>query len=463
MSETPHYVTCHCHSCKGNIEFDAVSAGETVSCLHCGLETTLCVPPTVLNKSTKPVNHDAPSAAPRDVHLEIKRGVSPLGIAALALGILSCLFCWIPLLGLLAVPLAFIGLLLAFAGIVIASINRKTGFCFPISGAIVCILSIFITCAVTGVISAVVKRGRRTNQESQSQSYDQGKKQSATQQTDWSRSLAVKQGNVKVIVSGVRTGPVRFKDALGNPQTTQEGFFQISLLVTNLSATKKVDFETWQGVANLQDNNQNKYKQVNIEAGWWSKDRVSIHLRKEHLDTIVFEIPVENINWLHLELPADNFGGSGMLRFEIPMNEISAARDEVKNAQADYHSFLADKPFLTNADYIRIEAEKDSELSQLRILEQREKAASRLYSDEQRKNILYRAPGEAKRRQATLDNLRAQHDLIRRQLASQSATVNQLKNQLNTIEQAATAVKYRKLEAAISRLARAEKLDEPPQ
>lgn len=47
-SAEPHFVTCRCQHCDGNIEFNAneLSQGETrqVNCPHCGLETNLFVP-----------------------------------------------------------------------------------------------------------------------------------------------------------------------------------------------------------------------------------------------------------------------------------------------------------------------------------------------------------------------------------------------------------------------------------
>jgi len=76
------------------------------------------------------------------------------------------------------------------------------------------------------------------------------------------------------------------------------------------------------GSANLTDNHGNNYKQTNITPSGQkspSSDEVSIYPQKEHHDLVVFEQPVENIQWLHPELPASNFGGSGMLRLEIPM------------------------------------------------------------------------------------------------------------------------------------------------
>src|ERR1035437_9752845 len=127
---------CSCNHCSGHIEFDPEHAGQMVACPHCGLETKLYVPKVPLNKPFQ------------NVSVEIKRGASPLGIASLVLGIVACVFCWIPFRGLFIIPISAIGFLLAIAGIVMAGVSKKTGFAFPISGLVVCVLSVFIAFAV---------------------------------------------------------------------------------------------------------------------------------------------------------------------------------------------------------------------------------------------------------------------------------------------------------------------------
>jgi hypothetical protein len=125
-----------------------------------------------------------------------------------------------------------------------------------------------------------------------------------------------------------------------------------------LSTTKKVDFTGWGGVelgvdgssASLTDNNQNNYRRI---ADGMAPDS-AIYPQQEASDTISFETPVENIRWLHLELPAKNFGGSGMLRFEFSIDKIKAAMAEVRKAQADYVSWVANDSYLTNVDYVKI-------------------------------------------------------------------------------------------------------------
>lgn len=119
---------CNCQFCNGHIAFPEEMAGQMSACPHCGLETKLFIP-----NVPKPLE----SSPPKSLSAEAKRGVSPLGIASLVLGIMACIFCWIPLVGLLVLPLALIGSLLAIAGLIMAGVSKKTGFAFPVSGLIV--------------------------------------------------------------------------------------------------------------------------------------------------------------------------------------------------------------------------------------------------------------------------------------------------------------------------------------
>jgi hypothetical protein len=324
----PYYVTCRCPHCNGGIEFDAseFQKGETrnAECPHCHLEIELFVPEIPSAEPSKP--------APQNVSVEFNRGFSPPGVAALVLGILSCLFCWIPLPGFLALSIGFIGLLLAIAGMVMAGINKKTGFGFPISGGIVCILSVFIALAAAGgfskAISSAMTRAKHTNQESQP-----AKPSGAIEQ--WSKSLSITQGDMKISVNEVHIGAVHGSDELGQPEATKDEVLTIDLAVANLSQTTTTDFQTWRGTAivigggyaNLTDNHGNSCKRIHItpsmKDGSPNLDAVSIAPLKEQHDIVVFELPAGNIQWLHLTLPAENFGGSGVLRFEIPASRIS--------------------------------------------------------------------------------------------------------------------------------------------
>ncbi len=51
-------------------------------------------------------------------------------------------------------------------------------------------------------------------------------------------------------------------------------------------------------------------------------DRESIYPGKAITDVLIFELPVENAEHLDLELPAENFGGTGMVRLRIPARMV---------------------------------------------------------------------------------------------------------------------------------------------
>lgn len=391
----PQFVKCVCQNCPGHIEFDDTRAGEFVTCPHCGLETRLYRPQTPLPSEGLPVSQSAPRPEPtkapeheksshepskqfyfykskdgekgpytdgqlrslwangritadtvyrsgdssewmllRDSRIlsagqstlaQVLTSLWPLGkvrfvgITALAFGIASCLSCWIPRLGLSTILLAVIGLLFAFAGMVMASRNKRTGFLFSISGSILCVVALFI-----GFTSGRFSR----NASSGPQLFG---KTLAGQ--EWSKSLSVTQENVLVVVVKADVGRVWYRDAVDRPQFTG-AYLTIGLGVANVSATKKVDFESWRGaefglgrgVVTLSDNYGNSYKRIDVTPAPNlldpARDTASLRPTERFYDPVVFEVPVQNAKWLHLELPAKNFGGRGMLRFEIPGSRI---------------------------------------------------------------------------------------------------------------------------------------------
>ena len=59
------FIKCNCNHCANHLEFDAVNAGEIITCPTCGMETTLYVPtaPPVL-KAEKPAPFPAAPTPP---------------------------------------------------------------------------------------------------------------------------------------------------------------------------------------------------------------------------------------------------------------------------------------------------------------------------------------------------------------------------------------------------------------
>lgn len=340
----------NCPHCKQSLEAPEELLGQALDCPSCNKR--IQVPKSQMRA--------APQAALQNVSVEIKRGANPLGIAALVMGILACLTCWIPIIGLLSIPLSLIGLLLAFIGLIMAAVSKKTGFAFPISGGLVCLVAIFIAISSTGgcakAVSEAAAKAERTNQSvvpsetpkpTPSKPSESKPSETAAAPVEapkpipppqpaeqWtSAENAVRQGDVQVRVTAVSVGKVALKDMFGDSKESQDDLLTITLQVSNLSSAKKLDFGTWRGgdfsfggdFASLIDDNDNTYKRINFGASSTpvgGVSRESIYPGKSITDVLVFEVPVDAAKWLRLKLPADNFKGEGMLRFEIPASMI---------------------------------------------------------------------------------------------------------------------------------------------
>ena len=78
--------------------------------------------------------------------------------------------------------------------------------------------------------------------------------------------------------------------------------------------------------ATLTDNFGNTYKPVRFDLGTQVSGQISaatsVYPGKEVEDLLVFEPPVDNVQFLRLQLPAAAFGGSGELRLQIPKGMI---------------------------------------------------------------------------------------------------------------------------------------------
>ena len=89
----------------------------------------------------------------RTHNIEIQRSSSPLGIASLVIGIIACLFAWIPYLGMIALPMGVIGIVLAVIGILISLFSPKTSSSYSIGGLITCIVALVVAYNVTATVN----------------------------------------------------------------------------------------------------------------------------------------------------------------------------------------------------------------------------------------------------------------------------------------------------------------------
>lgn len=143
----------------------------------------------------------------------------------------------------------------------------------------------------------------------------------------WEQTDTVTNGDVLIHIQSLGAGPVFVSNGEGLGVTPTANCFQIWVLVSNLSRTRLIQFTTWRAKqfsteadsATLTDNNGNIYANYQYDRPLYEEqDEATIYPGRSYADLITFQIPVENSKWLHLELPAGNFGGIGSVRFEIP-------------------------------------------------------------------------------------------------------------------------------------------------
>ena len=92
------------------------------------------------------------------------KGVNGLGLAALILGLIAALGCWIPLLNVISIILASLGILFGLLGFLIALVGRKSGVGLPVSGLIICLTAIFIAVGINTAISTAIQEANDSEQ-----------------------------------------------------------------------------------------------------------------------------------------------------------------------------------------------------------------------------------------------------------------------------------------------------------
>lgn len=282
----------------------------------------------------EPSSHRRPSAAAAVSNTIIvhqpSRAAHSLGISALVIGVLSFFVCWMPILG---IAVSSLGLLLGLGGLVLAVVRRGSGVGFALAGTGLSVLSLVICLVWTFVLSSAIKavddavaKVGRTNQREVSDS-----KPATKSEPVWAdaRKGAVRQGDLQIQVTQVTVGQVPLKTITGK-SSSKDNLLMVKLELLNTNPTKKVDYHTWSGkdisfdrdFATLKDNFDNTYKRISFGLGSYPVGAVerseSIYPNKSVTDVLVFEVPLDTIEYLRLELPAENFGGTGMLRFQIP-------------------------------------------------------------------------------------------------------------------------------------------------
>jgi hypothetical protein len=314
-----------------------------------------------------PIRQVQPPSAPPvqvvNVNVPAPRKGNPLAIAALVLGIIAALLCWIPWLGLFSIPVALLGLVLGLIGLALAVIGRRSGLAASIVGAGISLGSIALAVLITvraskaftdswektqkeqrAVAKAVDDRGHPVVAQPKTEPTEVGIPQpspiekgqdvpAAKSSEEWvTAPTPAKLGDVIVKVSTVKIDRVPLKGITGEGQS-QEPLLMVSLEISNTNPNRKIDYKSWAGeqisfgrdFASLKDNNGNSYKRISFgfsERVIGRSDSDSIYPEKALGDILVFEIPLKTAEALHLELPAPNVGEKGFFRIRIPASMI---------------------------------------------------------------------------------------------------------------------------------------------
>jgi len=293
------------------------------------------------------------------------KSVSGLGVAALVLGILAALTCWIPFIGILGTPLSLVGCVLGLLGLILALAVRKTGVGMPSAGLVTSGVALAIAVLTTGVAATAISEAAREIERSQLESLatnqealggapelkDSGgvkaktdtptpppagtgsAKEPPAATPQWaSARQAVRQGHMQIKIKKCAFGKVAVASVMDESES-KGSLLAITLDITNLSETKKVTYRTWRGgdfvikrdYATLTDSFGNSYQRITFGFSTKPKGAVaseSVYPAKTIQDVLVFEAPIEKAEHLRLELPAENVGGKGMFRLQIPKDMI---------------------------------------------------------------------------------------------------------------------------------------------
>jgi len=280
------------------------------------------------------------------------------GITSLVIGIFSFFICWIPIIGLLVSGL---GMLLGLGGLFAAALRRGSGMGFAIGGFVLSTASFVICLIWTQALGEGIREvGRlfdtmedkhkiidkkswpppapakkKNPQTDRAANKDNIPAPSHPQQLDWvdARQSAIQHGDLHVEVTRVYIGKIPIK-ALGDLTYSKDDLLAIHLKLSNMNPTKKLDYSTWSGkiisltrdYATLRDNFGNGYSRIDFGLAAYPVASVerseSIYYNKPITDVLVFERPIDTFEYLELELPAQNVGSQGLLRFRIPKNMV---------------------------------------------------------------------------------------------------------------------------------------------
>ena len=279
-----------------------------------------------------------------------------LGIASLIIAILGFMICWIPFVSIISLPILAVAFFLGLIGLVMSFVRSGYGIGFPIASLTVSVIGGLIAMVmgvglVAGTSSALEEMADAlkadlemtaiplatdtTSDPELVETAETPTPEEEPLQTDWIPSdQAALLGNKEITVENVTVGKLTVIDLFGDEGISSNQQLSIQVTIWNRTQTKKLEYKTWRGAtisfgrgfATLTDTFDNIYKRINFGTGSYPSGGVqtseSIYPGDSVSDVLVFEVPVDSVELLLLELPADNIGEKGVIRFGIPAAAI---------------------------------------------------------------------------------------------------------------------------------------------
>jgi hypothetical protein len=336
-------VVTECSSCGSKLTVPEHLLDREVKCPRCGTvqvaaTTTKQPPPSqpLSGKSPRNADDDDDDERPvrpvrsvrKDASTETNGVALGLGIASLALGVVTLPFAFIPCIGMYSIPVSAVSLILGVSGIIVVAASKKGSYGFPIAGSVVSFVSIavvglwFLVCA--GLIKGVTE-GAKQNLEQFGKQLEEQQRREAADWVDASQN-SVTHGDVRIRIASVTLGRVDLQGAAKKQQSDDDNLV-IRITIENTAAENNISYKGWStaaGVspdaATLRDNFIAVYSAVTFARPVKGQVRnpQTIKPGQSLEDILVFQKPLNNPQELRLELPAAAFGGLGKIKFRIP-------------------------------------------------------------------------------------------------------------------------------------------------
>lgn len=169
--------------------------------------------------------------------------------------------------------------------------------------------------------------------QAQKEREEQIKKEREEKRLQAIKARTIEIGDLVVSVVNVKVDYVQIQSEITRRITvSSEPYLVLDVLISNKSATNKIDFESWAGdtfnqgsFAELNDEYNNVYKRCvfgpdKLILG--NRPQKSIYPESQVTDRLVFEKPIKNAKKLTLLLPGENFGKKGVYKIEINTSDI---------------------------------------------------------------------------------------------------------------------------------------------